>query len=45
MEELLGIVITKGVKNAMSVVEAMGNPHVEMIFIEFLSNILKPDRL
>src|SRR3989344_3368623 len=29
MEELLGIVITKGVRNALSVVEAMGNPHID----------------
>src|ERR1035437_2985357 len=29
MEELLGIVITKGVRNALSVVEAMHNPHID----------------
>ena len=41
MEELLGIVITKGVKNAMSVVEAMGNPHVEDDFHRILVQYLK----
>ncbi len=41
MEELLGIVITKGIKNAMSVVEAMGNPHVEDDFHRILVQYLK----
>ena len=41
MEELLGIVITKGVKNALSVVEAMGNPHVEDDFHRILIQYLK----
>jgi hypothetical protein len=42
MEELLGIVITKGVRNALSVVEEMGNPHVDddfhRIIIQYLKN-------
>ena len=29
MEELLGLVITKGVRNALSVAEAMNNPHID----------------
>src|SRR3989344_7545104 len=29
MEELLGIIVTKGVRNALSVVEAMNNPHID----------------
>ncbi len=41
MEELLGIVITKGVKNALSVVEAMNNPHVDDDFHRFLIQYLK----
>ena len=41
MEELLGIVITKGIKNAMSVVEAMGNPHVDDDFHRLLVQYIK----
>src|SRR3989339_1206935 len=41
MEELLGIVITKGIRNALSVVEAMGNPHVEGDFHRVLIQYLK----
>ncbi|OGI86604.1 hypothetical protein A3A05_01365 [Candidatus Nomurabacteria bacterium RIFCSPLOWO2_01_FULL_41_12] len=41
MEELLGIVITKGVKNALSVVEAMNNPHIEDDFHRILIQYLK----
>ncbi|MFA6077004.1 MAG: TraM recognition domain-containing protein [Candidatus Paceibacterota bacterium] len=41
MEELLGIVITKGVRNALSVVEAMGNPHVDDDFHRILVQYLK----
>ena len=35
MEELLGIVITKGIRNALSVVEAMDNPHIDDDFHRF----------
>ena len=41
MEELLGIVITKGIKNALSVVEAMGNPHIDDDFHRVLVQYLK----
>src|SRR6185369_166393 len=41
MEELLGIVITKGIRNALSVVETMGNPHVEDDFHRILVQYLK----
>ncbi|MEO5635365.1 MAG: hypothetical protein ABIS26_00510, partial [Candidatus Paceibacterota bacterium] len=41
MEELLGIVITKGVRNALSVVEAMGSPHIEDDFHRILIQYLK----
>ncbi len=41
MEELLGIVITKGIKNAMSVVGAMGNPHIDDDFHRLLIQYLK----
>jgi hypothetical protein len=46
MEELLGIVVTKGVRNALSVVEAMGNPHIDddfhRILIQYLKNGYAP---
>ncbi len=41
MEELLGIVITKGVRNALSVVEAMDNPHVDDDFHRILIQYFK----
>lgn len=41
MEELLGIVITKGVRNALLVVEGMNNPHVEDDFHRVLIQYLK----
>ena len=41
MEELLGIVITKGIRNALSVCEAMGNPHVDDDFHRILIQYLK----
>jgi hypothetical protein len=41
MEELLGIVITKGVRNALSVVEEMNNPHVDDDFHRILIQYLK----
>lgn len=41
MEELLGIVITKGVRNALSIVEAMDNPHVDDDFHRILIQYLK----
>ncbi|OGI64976.1 hypothetical protein A3A95_02395 [Candidatus Nomurabacteria bacterium RIFCSPLOWO2_01_FULL_39_18] len=41
MEELLGVVITKGIKNALSVMEAMGSPHIEDDFHRLLIQYLK----
>jgi len=41
MEELLGIVITKGVRNALSIVEAMGSPHIDDDFHRILIQYLK----
>lgn len=41
MEELLGIVITKGVRNALSIVEGMNNPHVDDDFHRVLIQYLK----
>ncbi len=41
MEELLGIVITRGVKNAMSVVESMNNPHIDDDFHRLLIQYIK----
>jgi hypothetical protein len=41
MEELLGIVITKGIRNALSVVEAMNSPHVDDDFHRLLIQYLK----
>src|SRR3989338_8731201 len=45
MEELLGVVITKGVKNALGVVEAMGNPHVDDDFHRVLIQYLKTGQI
>ncbi|MFA6353710.1 MAG: TraM recognition domain-containing protein [Candidatus Paceibacterota bacterium] len=41
MEELLGIVLTKGIRNALSVVEAMNNPHIDDDFHRILIQYLK----
>lgn len=41
MEELLGIAITKGIRNALSVVETMNNPHVDDDFHRILIQYLK----
>ncbi len=41
MEELLGIVITKGVRNALSVAEAMDSPHIDADFHRVLVQYLK----
>ncbi|MES2023808.1 MAG: TraM recognition domain-containing protein [Patescibacteria group bacterium] len=41
MEELLGIMLTKGIRNAMSVVEEMNSPHIDddfhRLLIQYLS--------
>lgn len=41
MEELLGILLTKGIKNALHVVEKLGNPHIDDDFHRFLVQYLK----
>lgn len=41
MEELLGIIITKGIRNALSVAEAMQNPHIDDDFHRILIQYLK----
>ncbi len=41
MEELLGLVLTKGIRNALSVVEAMNNPHIDDDFHRLLIQYLK----
>src|SRR3989344_4151135 len=41
MEELLGIVITKGVRNALSVAAAMNNPHIDDDFHRLLVQYFK----
>ena len=45
MEELLGIVITKGVRNALSVVAAMENPHIDDDFHRLLVQYFKTGRI
>jgi hypothetical protein len=45
MEELLGLVITKGVKNALSVVEQMGSPHIDDDFHRLLIQYLKTGKV
>ncbi len=41
MAELLGVMHEKGVRNALSVVEKMGNPHIEDDFHRFLGEYLR----
>ena len=41
MEELLGLVLTKGIRNALSVVEAMNNPHIDDDFHRILIQYIK----
>ncbi|MFZ2205580.1 MAG: TraM recognition domain-containing protein [Minisyncoccia bacterium] len=41
MEELLGVVMTKGIRNALSVAETMNNPHVDDDFHRLLIQYLK----
>ncbi|MDQ3075630.1 MAG: type IV secretion system DNA-binding domain-containing protein [bacterium] len=41
MEELLGIVITKGVRNALSIVANMNNPHIDDDFHRLIIQFLK----
>ena len=41
MNELLGLMLEKGVKNALSIVERLGNPHIDDDFHRFLVQYLK----
>src|SRR3989339_223357 len=41
MEELLGIVLTKGIRNALSIVKTMSNPHIDDDFHRVLIQYLK----
>ena len=41
MEELLGIVVTKGIRNALSVAEAMASPHIDNDFHRLLVQYIK----
>ena len=41
MEELLGILITKGIKNALSIAESMNSPHIDDDFERLLVQYLK----
>lgn len=41
MEELLGMMLTKGIKNTLSIVEKMNNPHVDDDFHRLLVQYLK----
>ena len=41
MEELLGILMDKGIKNALAIVESMRNPHVDDDFHRFLVQYLQ----
>lgn len=41
MEELLGVLMDKGVKNAMNIAEGMNNPHVDDDFHRFLVQYLQ----
>ncbi|MEI6581000.1 MAG: TraM recognition domain-containing protein [bacterium] len=45
MEELLGVVITKGIRNAISVVETMNNPHMDDDFHRLLVQYLKTGQI
>jgi len=45
MEELLGIVVTKGVRNALSIVETMANPHIDDDFHRILIQYLKTGKV
>lgn len=45
MEELLGFVLTKGIKNTLEIVEAMNNPHIDDDFHRILVQYLKTGEL
>ncbi len=43
MEELLGVLLHKGIKNVLSVVERLGNPHIDDDFHRFLVQYIHAD--
>ncbi len=45
MEELLGLLLTKGIRNAMSIVESMNNPHIDDDFHRLLIQYLKTGQI
>ncbi len=45
MEELLGIVVTKGIRNALSIVEAMADPHIDDDFHRLLIQYFKTGQI
>ncbi len=45
MEELLGIILTEGIKNALSIVEAMNNPHIDDDFCRLLVQYLRTGKI
>ncbi|OGI90369.1 hypothetical protein A2911_01780 [Candidatus Nomurabacteria bacterium RIFCSPLOWO2_01_FULL_40_15] len=45
MEELLGVVVTKGIRNAFSVVEKMNNPHIDDDFHRLLVQYFKTGQI
>jgi hypothetical protein len=45
MEELLGVVITKGIRNALFVAENMGSPHIDDDFHRVLIQYIKTGRV
>ncbi|MFM7088690.1 MAG: type IV secretory system conjugative DNA transfer family protein [Candidatus Paceibacterota bacterium] len=45
MEELLGLLLTKGIRNALSIVESMNNPHIDDDFHRLLIQYLKTGQL
>jgi len=45
IEELLGLMITKGIRNSLSVVEVINNPYVDADFHFFLIQYLKDGKI
>lgn len=45
MEELLGLVISKGVMNALSIADSMDNPHIDSDFHRLLVQFLKTGQM
>lgn len=45
MEEILGILLTKGIRNAMAIVESMNNPHIDDDFHRLLIQYLRTGQI